>query len=402
MAKRKRAAKKKQPSEDELLDEVLGMSASRAEELAAKDDEPPKDEEETQVEEDTPLPDQGEAEGVDPPGEDETQDLDESATPSADPDESDESDDDPDGGEDAQDPATEDEEPLAADATEHETDPEKRAEGLLAALDKARKKNEALQAQLNLQQPVSPPVSPVQGPVPPPPGETTAPAQPLPQEPRIPVIVDPETQEVFVDPAVARQLLSGIANETVQQAMTPTPEQVAYQQAMQAAQKLREDYPEAASRVEMADNYLTEELRGLMAQGHRPRSVSEITALFKRQGIADELSRVMPEIEPMFDEFVEAVSSNQPAWKRSIVERLSNGTVPSRPKVPNTPVVKPSLSPTSLAKKGGSRTPGHEDTSDMKEFLALEAEFNELTVLQEPARYDRMKELGSALGIEGY
>ena len=358
--------RKPDPGVDELLDEILEIPAAEVEFDDGNDDitEPPEPE--------SSAPPGEEAEGEEDSSSDETDSSLSDSEPSADLEDETETED-----EDEEDQGEDD---VAA----------KRADAFKRDLIKQRKRNAELQAQAQqMQLPYQPPVAP-------PPAETTAPTN---TPPGLPVLVSEDGSQVYVDPMAFEAAVQKQARELIRQAQTPTPEQIAAQEHHQQTEAIRTEYPETYSEAEQADAYLTESLAGLQAEGWKPRSIADVKQLFREQGVEKQLTEHLPQLTgPLFGEFIDAWTSGQPAWKRSVVERMAAGTAPPSEMPARR---RPDLSPKSLARKGGSRTTAN-GTTDLREFKQLEAEFSKESWSFPDDKYDRLKELGKKLNQEGY
>ena len=205
-------------------------------------------------------------------------------------------------------------------------------------------------------------------------------------------IVSEDGEKVYVDPAAIEDRV----RQAMIQASTPTPEQVRLMEQQAKTEEVRREYPVELGLAEQADQYVTEHVKAILSSGFQPRSVDDITAILRERGVDQQVAALIPEMDGLFEDFVTAFADGNPSWKRSVVKRMAE-----RRKAQSSGTTNKKLSPKSLARKGGSRTPDGA-TSDRKEFQALEAEFRDNFFNFPAKKYDRLKALGKKLGEDGW
>jgi hypothetical protein len=204
-----------------------------------------------------------------------------------------------------------------------------------------------------------------------------------------------------VDPNAVEGLVSSAAQAAVQAALTPTPEQQEQMRVNQEIEQIRQEYPDAMRKADAAEEFLAETLRSFVAQGYRFQSYEQIRNLMIERGVDQQLAQHIPELGgPMFVEFMDSLNSNNPTWRRSVASRMEAPPV-ANSALEGLPPAAPSMSPPALARRGGSRT-GDVPQADRAEFEQLEVEFRKDITLMPQEKYDRMRELGAKLGVEGY
>lgn len=370
------ARSKKRETVDDMLDEVLGADQA---DLDAVDLDDAGNPIKSPSGEESPLQAREEAEAPEPSDESEGQEADSEGGASADS------------------PA-EVEAKIEPESEEDEAD-EKEPENDLEAL---RKQNRGLLKQITelrsvKRQQVQPqqPVQPVAAPAP---STTTAPTRK-----GVTVKVSEDGQSVFVDPSEFDQAVRETAQELIRQAQQPTPEQIRIQQNYRAeAEFVQADSARLlpiVERVHQADDYITSHLRNLIAEGHQVQNVNHAIEIMRSMGIDKEVGQHFPEVEPIFDEFVEGMASGNPTWRKSLLARIAgpaNGhESPASPKR-----VDVRSMPQSLTKKGGVRTEA--GTTEEREFKELQDEFNRDVIFFPEKKYKRLEELGSKLGKPGF
>jgi hypothetical protein len=261
-----------------------------------------------------------------------------------------------------------------------------------------------LRAELKRGEVAAPPIA--MQPAPPAPGviPPDAPgAGTLPNIPGAQVVVSPDGSTVYLpDEEINRRVA-----EQVQQAMQPSPMQQVAMANQQNDQQFLAANPAqnqpALQLYQNVDEYLGLKLAELTRGGYSPQSVPELTNTLKTLGVDKEFATFFPDTAPMFDEFIAATASQQPAWRRSILDRMAAGMTPPTPpdgELPATPLVDVTSMPTSLARKGGTRSQA--PMADTAEFKALEKGFHADPVGYPKEKYERYRELGSKLKEDGF
>jgi hypothetical protein len=374
MARKNKKKRDGSSTADEILDDILGADEDEDEgegstSIGTDDEKDEREADEREADEGTPV------EGLPP-----TQDREEAGE---------------DGG--SEDLQGSEDPPPSADSTEVELDAtpaEKEKQGLLKEISELRQKiNETKRPAAS-----PPPVMPMA----PPPAATTA----LPSNERVPghvpVLVSEDGQSVYNDPDAFREEVESTARRMIQEANTPSPEQL---KAM-ATQKSVDDFvaldpgrnQPLADRAQQADDYIVLHVQKLVGEGHQFTSVADVTNTLKAQGIDKNVTQHFPEIEGMFDEFVAGRTSGDPVWRRSLLDRMAPRG--EAPKV-NDPVT-PSVEglPRSMSKKGGTKTGSM--TTDESEFEFLNTEFQENVVFFDDKKFERLEELGARLEKPGF
>jgi len=359
-----------EPEDDDFTDTPAEKTRSKREE---RDDEGVLVDKEEKPESKEPLADDGEppAEGDEEAGDDDSgdDDLQGSERESASPADDDEDDD---------------------DKAEDEVSVKKREEGLIRDLQKLRRENQELVARLN------PPAAPA-------PGQTTQVPKQGPPSTHIPIQVSPDGEQVYFDLADPR--VQEYVRQQAQAANQPSEMQLR-QQALDrvdqeyAASEPGNDY--VVSRAKLADDMLSEHIRGMMLQGHRFDTITDAIGALRMRGVDQQVAQHFPELANIFDEFVEGMASGNPVWRRSLYSRIKppratayggGGALPqTTPKLGN--------APTSMARKGGTRS--ESTTSDEREFSGLEAEFKHDFMIMPEEKWNRLQSLGKKLGKTGY
>ena len=384
MAKSAATLKKQRELEenpDALLDDVLGTEADTPDDDYIQDDD---DDDTEEDEEDDTSDDEDDVTNTED-GED-ILDDDDSGEPPADEDDDEGEVGDEDEGDDENQGSESESEPPAA--KKGKKDPQ---QGLLKELRETRQKNAELQAQLAARPPTAPP-----------PGDTTAAPVDQPNN-QIPVTVSEDGKQVYVDfdnPDVQRI----IANQS-RAANAPTPQELKQQALAGAMRDFAAEEAGNSSIVERAneiDDFVSANVESLMMRGLRPQTIGQVVQALEDAGVGQRVAEAYPEMEGMFPEFVEAMSSGNPTWRTSMYRRMKSAAAappaPSRDESrPNIPRPK---SPRSLARKGGRRSEG--GTADEKEYDALQSRFKDDFMLMPEDKWNRMQELGVKLGKPGY
>ena len=246
--------------------------------------------------------------------------------------------------------------------------------------------------------PVAPPVAPA-------PGTTTAPTTSISGLGNIPVRLSPDGSEVYVDQEALNNAIEKRTRELIRQAQQPSPEQVQQIENQRATDSFIASDPEnnarVAGRAKEADDYITEQLKGLMGQGHKFNSLGEAVGLMQTLDITSKVESYFPELKGMVPQFVQGIASGDPVFRTMVLERMAGQSRVADTPTPNKEPGVRSLagSPPSLA-RSGSRTPGAGAAES--EFAELDREFSEKTVFMDEKRYKRLTTLGRQLGKDGY
>lgn len=220
---------------------------------------------------------------------------------------------------------------------------------------------------------------------------------------RIPVVVSEDGQSVYVDQEKLSAQMQASARSVYDEAMKPTPEQIRVSNKQQLE---RAFVGEDAGRktvfdtAEKADDYISEMLAHESGQqGFQPRNIQDVQMFIRQSGISDKVEEFFPEITPMLDEFVAAYASDNPMWKRSVLERITAPSQEAPPDGSTKTLESVADTPRSLARKGGTRSVS--PNSDEMEFEKLEAEFRKDAAFMPEKKYQRMQTLGKKLGRDG-
>ncbi len=277
---------------------------------------------------------------------------------------------------------------------------EKRTAGLKKELHRLRTKNAELAA---MNQPTAPPPAiPAAPQVPTSP--VADPSQASADPNRIPVVVSEDGQSVYVDEAKLAERMQQTALSAYEEASRPTPEQISAQNEMQLAQAFigqnKEQNEPVYQMAREAENFIFEAVSvGAKAQGAQLDSVQKIQAFIHQNGIDQQVQEFFPNVGPLIDEFVAAGISENPMWRKSVLERMVPSAPPELPSGESGAVEPVSGAPLSLARKGAARSTS--SNADESEFMALEKEFQDDPFEMSEKRVARMEALGKKLGIVG-
>lgn len=377
------------PTQDELLDEILGEEEPVEDPPEEAGAESPADSEEASAPDDEPAVEAGAQD-------EQTEDDDEDEEPA---------------------PLAASEEPAEAEAEGESDTPDdpveaekRRADGLQRTVAELRKKlNEerlkAMQQPQGAPQAAAPQATEV-------PVQATQQGQPgaAPEIPGVPVTVSPDGQQVYVPREELEKLVRATSGQVVDERMAPTPEQQAITEHHQMLQQYVGEDPARSEqrtavvqRVQAAEEFMRLKSAQLESQGYRPSTKEEAIELLHMTGVDEEMGQFVPELAPMFDEFVQAWASGQPGWKRSILERVeaaaSGKAMPGGEPGPALRSVEGG--PQSLAKKGGARNMST-TKPDEAEFATLEKKFDSAPWEMSDKEWSRLQGLGRKLGKPGF
>ena len=136
-------------------------------------------------------------------------------------------------------------------------------------------------------------------------------------------------------------------------------------------------------------------------QGFRAQNMRQMQQFMHQTGIAAEVEQFFPDIAPNLDEFVAAYASDNPMWKRSVLDRIAaNGHGAPAPSGGSDRIERVTGAPESLSRKGGTRSIS--PNSDQAEFDRLESAFRSDPITFPDKKYDRYQALGKKLDKDGF
>ena len=242
------------------------------------------------------------------------------------------------------------------------------------------------------------------------PAPTREAAPPVPPAPdvgkKLPVSVSEDGQDVYVDLAAADTYIEERAREIARSEMAPSPEQVAdYEWRTRVNEFVQSDpenltplVQEALQAAEFIESSVTNAVEQYGFQG---QGLKDVLGFMDYTGIREKVNEYFPDVADNLEHFLPAFSSNNTGYKIMALERMAESR--SRPSGSESQSQRTledvSRAPTSMARKGGTRSEG--PNVDEKEFNELEKEFRDDIFGMAEDRHKRYLELGKKLGKPG-
>lgn len=239
--------------------------------------------------------------------------------------------------------------------------------------------------------------------------ESPAPEQPM----GIPVNVSEDGTSVFVDTNSVTETAEQAARRVFEQMSTPTPAQLKAQEEARVMQEFVSAAPDVNRAVfeeaQQADEFIALSIQGALDEaGARippdmplAQRIAIAQQIVESEGISERVAEHFPRIAPVLQEFIAASSSSSdnPMWKRSVLERIASSGEGVAPQVKPSRVQSIDGTPKSMARKGGVRSTS--PNAEESEFEALEKEFRSDPAFMPEKKYERYMELGKKLGRSG-